>query len=70
MHKLEELQKRLLYGSRLNEAGGNNLFELLNKPIEEVYEILAGFAVVAQRTEEDNKLSALSSADLLPTVQE
>lgn len=40
MHTLEELQLRLIYGSTLEETGGK--FELLKKPIDELYEMFVG----------------------------
>lgn len=39
MHKLEEMQERLMYGKLM---GGGENFDLLNKPIEELYDMMVG----------------------------
>lgn len=39
MHTLNEMQNRLVYGSRI---GAGNDFALLEKPIDELYDMIVG----------------------------
>lgn len=50
MHTLNELQDRLMYG-KLTGAGDD--FELLQKPIEEVYDLVVGTSYATQGQQKD-----------------